>query len=214
MTTRTELGWALKAVLPHCGSQVKQLDMVGISRSYVYATDGYTAGIARCDSTGVARLTSRDASDLQRWVRPTTKKTEDQPVVLKVTDTELHVGLLDADDQLVDSTVYELDTRRPELEDEIVGWIRQTEHLIAGGDLLAYKPDLFARFDKARREETDRLRLYPKCTDRLGGVLVGVGLVTVGDDFLGLIHGLTDDGVGCGDHPVLKTILTATGRAA
>lgn len=213
MTTRAELGWALKAVLPHCGSQVKHLDTVGISRQYVYATDGYTAGIARCDSTTTARLTCRDASDLQRWVRPTTKKTEDQPVVLKTTDTELHVGLLDADDQLADSAVYQLDTRRPGLEDEIVGWLQRADRMAEGNGELVYRPDLFARFDKARREETDRLRLYPKDTYR-NDSLVGVGLVTVGDDFLGLIHGLTDDGVGYGDHPVLKTILTATGRAA
>lgn len=212
MTTRAELGWALKAVLPHCGSQVKQLDTVGISRSYVYATDGYTAGIAKCDSTTPARLTSRDASDLQRWVRPTTKKTEDQPVVLKVTDTELHVGLLDAD-RLVDSAVYQLDTRRPNLEQMLNGWVNQVDRMAEGNGELVYKPDLFARFDKARREETDRLRLYPKDTYR-GDSLVGIGLVTVGDDFLGLIHGLTDDGVGYQQHPVLKTILTATGRAA
>lgn len=59
---------------------------------------------------------------------------------------------------------------------------------------LVFKPDLFARFSRASRSETDRLKMYPK-----RGTRFGAAYITVGDHFQGAIAGLSYEEAGYGE---------------
>lgn len=190
---RADLSWALSSVLPHAG-KLAPYSVVGLSETsddlaQVWATDGYTTGIARLSSMldealGTVVLPASEARDLERFVRPTRvgERTEAVNLVYVGSLCELHVATES------DSAVFECTEHSLTLDYllDAVNRILALPYESAQG--LDYQPDLFARFSKAKRSETDRLTLYPR---RPSNGRNGVAVVTVGSDFLGAISGLT-----------------------
>ena len=182
---RDDLGWALTAVLPHCGS-LPELATVGIESglrgTYLYATDRYTIGVARIGSAlgFSATLPKSEATDLLRFVRPD-KVAEQAEAVETLLDDRggLHIALQS------DSAVFETEESRFNFTD-ITLRLRLLEALPNEYERLEYNPSFTVRFAKAKRESNDRLGITPK---RFKG-RNGVALVTVGKDFIGAIAGL------------------------
>lgn len=212
--TRADLAWALGAVLPHCGDAASGRDWVGIQALIgitdglnlaVYATDGYTVGVARIENTGMPippfdiALQKREAQDLLRLVRPTLKRHDTQPVQLifvpEGVDSpilengpELHAGLPPSESESEGlSEVFEVMTPGASFQD-VYGLVLKVKS--ASPDFTAqfgfpYYPDYAARFAKAARCETDRLTQFPRISgDR------GATYITVGDRFEGAIAGM------------------------
>jgi hypothetical protein len=190
---RSDLAWALGAVLPHVGTTKGKY--VGIDRRdsqiYVYATDTYTAGIARipADQTegyftqyGRYSLSKSEAQDLMRFVRPTKKAHDTEELTIQAVGMELHVATAE------DSAVFDLVTDNPVTLDLILDAIRATADLPVEMFGIIQQPSLAAKFAKAQRYDTDRLRVYP-----FGGWgdVNGLAIVTVGEHFIGAVAGLT-----------------------
>lgn len=178
---RDELAWALNAVLAHCGS-TKEMAVVGIDGSYLYATDRYTVGVARTEPLGVtATLPKGEATDLMRFVRPE-RVAEQEEAVEAVLDDEggLHIAIQS------DSAVFE--TVKPAYSfADLAAKLHLLEMLPDDHERLEYNPAFAARFAKAKRDANDRLCITPKRFEDRNGV----ALVTVGKDFLGAIAGLS-----------------------
>ena len=202
---RTDFSWALKAALPHVGHQAGAdsmgIDRVGLEyrngRLYVYACDRYTAGIARVNDGIVVNgsLSRKEATELEQFVRTSYKTEEDDDLAYAVQPGELHIGFERQVDRFgereEDSGVFELgETPRLSL-DHLLETIWLTEAQPVEWDEQIYQPKLFEKFAKAERD-SDRLRLIPRHIDERRGV----GLVTVGRDFLGMISGLAYDDAG------------------
>ena len=187
---RSDLAWALNAVLPHVGKRAPH-DAVGLTAKggslFAFASDKYTLGIARIPdgpSLSLALLTS-EAVDLMRFVRPTVKATQIEDVTVAVRGPELHVGLVNAEGETHDSAVFESWHSEGDLE----FWLTHCRRIRDARQEFTncvYDPDLCAKFAKAKRSEADRLRLYPRA-----GKNTGIALVTVGSDFLGAVAGMT-----------------------
>jgi hypothetical protein len=188
-------------VLPHVGK--RDLDFVGLtgwSKFRVYATDGYSVGVAKIHREAITHaetadfaLSKREAQDLLRFVRPTLKRHDSETVQLLVADGELHVGLqtaLPGEGEKTEplSEVYEVITPEATFQD-VYGLIQQVRdaHPETHPD-IPYYPDFAARFAKAARKETDRLILSPRSVE---GLSYGASYITVGNDFEGAIAGMT-----------------------
>jgi hypothetical protein len=188
---RGDLAWALGAVLPHVGTT--KGPYVGIDRRdsqiYVYATDTYTAGIARIplatESDGFGyrySMSKGEAQDLMRFVRPTKKAHDTEELTVRAVGMELHVATAE------DSAVFDLVTDNPVTLDLILDVIRATADLPVEMFGIIQQPSLAAKFAKAQRYDSDRLRVYP-----FGGWgdINGLAVVTVGEHFIGAVAGLT-----------------------
>ena len=175
---RADLHWAITATQPHAKT------FIGLDRGVVYATDNYTAAIARAaDHSPTLALPPSEARDLARFLKPTRKAHESDDIQLVHRGDELHVGLDDGD-----TAVFEcVDVPLP-LE-YITTFLNKLRGLPVEWSQCVYSPELLARFAKAQRVEGDRLRFYP----RRGNDRYGVGLVTVGGRFVGGVAGLTYD---------------------
>jgi hypothetical protein len=200
---RSDLAWAISAVLPHVGK--RHLDFVGFATYYdgwsIYATDGYTAGVARCyhiqPRGETFALSKREAQDLLRFVRPTLKRHDTETVQL------LHVSLgypVAGYDELHTLLPGEQDSAEPQTEvfwaqvpgkdfQSVYGLVRKVRdaHPETHPD-IPYHPETFARFSKASRYDTDRLILSPRVSEGQG---YGASYITVGENFEGAISGLT-----------------------
>lgn len=201
---RVDLAWALKAVMPHVGSEVQGLKHVGLEyragKLYVFATDRYTAAIARVnDGINVTGSLPKDeAVDLEQFVRTSYKTEEEDDLAYAVQETEygdeLHIGFDRQIDRFggreEDSAIFGLDEPRLAL-DMLLGRIGAVDEAPFEWDEQIYQPKLFERFAKADRG-SDRLRIFPHREIDLRGVAI----VTVGQDFLGMISGLTYDDQG------------------
>lgn len=199
---RADFYWTLDAAIPHMGSKSQGLDYVGIEWDSltpeldVYATDSYTVGMSTIKVTwdhpdaGPIQdigIPKKEVKDLLQFVRPEVVAQRDTDVNLLVADGELHVGLLDRNSEPL-SEVYGL-VIPPLLFSEVYGLIvkvRNAPHDTTH-PALPFNPDFAARFAKAKREETDRLLLYPRATDNT----FGASYITVGDNFEGAIAGLS-----------------------
>lgn len=205
---RADLGWALSAVLPHTG-KTTETAVVGLDYidgwTYVYASDRYTTGIAKIPASLFIsdHLPTREATDLMRFVRPA-KVAEQVEEVEHVTQPgELHVAAGD------DTAVFETVDSALQLE-HMLSLIRAIDARPVEWEALVYQPDLFAKFAKAKRTETDRLRIFPRrAIDRNG-----VAVVTVGTAFVGAISGLTYDDSSTADTVSAFLNLNTKGRAA
>jgi hypothetical protein len=175
---RSDLKWALDAVLPHVG-KTAQTNVVGLEQSAhsfltVYATDRYTIATASCEAgpNVDVRMTSQEARELLRFIRPSLKAHEEQEVVMldDHVEHELHVAHDD------DSAVFELiQTPTFDLFD-LNNFMTKLRDSREEYQQLIFWPRLFGRFAKAERHETDRLTLSPRHTsDRYGAALVNVG---------------------------------------
>jgi hypothetical protein len=191
---RGDLAWALGAVLPHVGTTKGKY--VGMDRrdgnAYVYATDTYTAGVARIPLLGAGAvafehpfrysMSKSEAQDLMRFVRPTKKAHDTEELTVQAVGMELHVATAE------DSAVFDLVTDNPVTLDLILDTIRATADLPVEMFGIIQQPSLAAKFAKAQRYDTDRLRVYP-----FGGWgdINGLAIVTVGEHFIGAVAGLT-----------------------
>jgi hypothetical protein len=184
---RSDLKWALDAVLPHVG-KTAQTNVVGLEQSAhsfltVYATDRYTIATASCEAgpNVDVRMTGQEARELLRFIRPTLKAHEEQEVVMldDHVEHELHVAHDD------DSAVFELVESTFSLA-ELDSFMNKLQSAREEYQQLIFWPRLFGRFEKAGRYETDRLTLSPRHTsDRYGAALVSVG-----EHFHGAIAGM------------------------
>ena len=185
---RGDLAWALGAVLPHVGTT--KGPYVGIEgrdgQAYVYATDTYTAGIARIPLGAVdfwnLSMSKSEAQDLMRFVRPTKKAHDTEDLTLRDLVEELHVATAE------DSAVFDLVSDNVVTLDLILEVITRTAVLAAEMSGIIQQPSLAAKFAKAQRYNADRLHIYP----RIGwGNISGIAVVTVGEHFIGVVNGLT-----------------------
>lgn len=210
---RDDLAWALSAVLPHAGSGAAT-SCIGMHEHagtlFVYATDKYTAGIARLPvegtfspvviSTGVR---NGEAGELEKYVRPGKVAEKSNTLELLTAelsshgydssydDRELHVAVHD-EHREGDSAVF---WQRPAalLQVDLWGGISRTlelyrERLATELREYTFSPALLARFSRAGRYGNDRLRMHPYA---IAGARLGtVATVTVGEHFLGAIGGM------------------------
>lgn len=181
---RQELSWALRAVIPHAGGTT-----VGLEQRhdwlYVYATDGYTLGVARVPIPSFVplqhTLTAKEAIELEHYVRPNLVAEKDGMVGGAVRDTELHIGIAD------ESGVFDAKLA----PDGLTLPMRLIHHAI---DLrrewtpIAVNPAYLARFLRAG----DALRFEAKSEFRsVKGEESGALLVTSSDNnFTGLVMNL------------------------
>lgn len=194
---RADLSWALNAVLPHAGNEKQGLNYVGLAfregASFLYATDKYTAAVARVnegmDFTGA--LSTKEATDLMRFVRPNKVGERTQELVYAQAPGELHIGYDDLEESGawengVVSQVFETREQYASL-DLILNLIKSIEAAKPEWDRLILMPKLVERFAKAQRVEADRMVIVPKHrSDK-----AGAAIVTVGDNFTGVIAGMT-----------------------
>jgi hypothetical protein len=187
---RDDLHWALNAVIPHAGK--KDSASVGLTAdgtsARIYATDQYTLGIARIDAglnISSMHLPLKEATDLMRFVRPNKVAEQSEHLAFALQNAEFHV----ATDQ--DSAVYE--TVQSNLTvDYLSDFITRLAVAPKEWDELIYQPELITRFVKAKRLETDRLRIQPRHSIDM----YGAAIITVGDDFVGAVAGLAYDDLG------------------
>lgn len=198
---RVDLAWALSAVLPHCGTDRQGLNYVGLEYRtgmlYAYATDRYTAAIARIpDGIEIyTALPSKEAADLMRFVRTDYVPEREDDLAYAHVPGELHIGL---DRQInkdgtrkEDSAVFDL--IEPDVTlDFLLDWIARLNAAEPEWDELILQPKLAEKWAKASRADSDRLRIYPRHTSDRNGAAV----VTVGTDFIGAIAGMTYDQTG------------------
>lgn len=181
---RDELAWALTATLPHCGTS-ESLATVGLVSGlrsvFLFATDRYSVGIARIPGTDVnAVLPKSEAADLLRFIRPGKVAEQSGEVEALVAENGLHIAIQS------ESAVFET-VGVPFGLGDLTSRLAVIEALPDDYERLEYNPSLMVKFAKAKRDVADRLRVYPKrANDRNG-----VALVTVGNDFLGAIAGLS-----------------------
>lgn len=185
---RLDFYCALRAVLEHVGTAVKQLDAVSMADGALWATDALTAGYASVDaSLPAATLPSSEARELARFVKPNRVAEREGSVLLAVQGDFLHVGLRQPGMPETDSEVY--DVRAPNSHKAISVWtlvqhISKLPRLSVEGAPAA--AGLLARFKSAERHPSDRMRVYPKLSSTGPRAVV-----TVGDKFVGLIAGLS-----------------------
>jgi hypothetical protein len=182
---RSDLAWALGAVLPHVGTTKGKYVGIGgrDGQAYVYATDSYTAGIARIPLGAVdfwnLSMSKSEAQDLMRFVRPTKKAHDTEDLTLRDLVEELHVATAE------DSAVFDLVSDNVVTLDLILDMIRATAGLPEMYGIIQ-QPSLAAKFAKAQRYDTDRLRIYPARGQRD----VSCATFTVGEHFIGNVAGL------------------------
>lgn len=183
---RADFAWCLSAILPHVGRN-KQTALVGLTVRdgllFTCATDRYTFGIARIPCQGEefsVTLPAKEAADLLRFIRPGKVAEQSEEVETLLADDGLHIAIQS------ESAVFETVEMQFELGD-LASRLAIIESLPNDYERLEYNPSLMVKFAKAKRDVADRLRVYPKrANDRNG-----VALVTVGNDFLGAISGLS-----------------------
>jgi hypothetical protein len=170
---RGDLSWALSAVLPHAGSRASNTDWVGLAyregASYAFATDKYTLGVARIPNGADVDLVlpAKEATELERFVRPSYKDEHEGDVVYAIQPGEFHIGF----DRQVhrdgtteeDTAVFETVEAGVDL-DYLFDYIRATLAKPAEFDECIYQPDLMQKFAKAKRVGTDRLRIFPRAS--------------------------------------------------
>jgi hypothetical protein len=208
---RGDLAWALAAVLPHCG-KTEATAVVGLEpygdALYAYASDRYTTALARIrerSSLDVA-LVAKEATELMRFIRPVRVAEFEQDLAILPQPGELHVGVWVEDGELGDSAVFETTSSALSLK-PLLGLITALHKAPLEWDEAVYQPDVLAKFAKAKRADTDRLRIFPRhIIDRNGAAVV-----TVGTDFIGAIAGLTYDQLGTA---TVADILQTEGNAA
>jgi hypothetical protein len=194
---RADLSWALNAVLPHVGNEKNGLNQVGLDfrdgATFVYATDKYTAAIARVNDGMDFRgaLPTKEATDLMRFVRPQRVPERDAYVFMEQHGEhgeELHVGFDDFAGSAFESEVYE--TCEPKMRlDFLLDWIRAIDRSAVEYEELIVNPKLMEKFAKAQRADSDRLWIRP----RKNAEAYGAAVVAVGTDFIGAIAGMTYD---------------------
>lgn len=198
---RADLSWALNAVIPHAGRALETTDRVGLAfsqgYSFVFATDRYTSAIARVPNGADFNiwLPTREAQELERFVRPSYKDEYADELVYAQQPQEFHIGF----ERMVhrdgtredDSAVFETADNGVRLG-FLLDHIRRLSAAPAEFDECIYLPELITRFAKAKRETSDRFRILPRHTSDRNGAAV----VTVGTDFVGAIAGLTYDQLG------------------
>lgn len=178
------------------------MDWVGIGPSRLFATDGYTAGVAYLDPVAMdvspdIYLTPADARDLLQFVRPNLKREHGERVELLVAGDELHVGLPDAQERVVTgegtksqplSGVWSI--RVPGLSFSVLENLLERLEAAHEGTMqpMVFDPDFAARFSKAKREYGDRMIIQP-----VSGEVYGAAYVEIGPNFVGAIAGMTYD---------------------
>ena len=178
---RSEASWALQAVLPHAGQHIT------IEGPHIFGTDKYTTGLARVLAPLVdapAFLPVAEARDLERFIRPRLVRDRDERIQALAQDGQLHVACGD------DSAVFDLLAEGWTLAG-CLALLDSLYHLPDDRRELILRPDWAAKFAKAKREENDWLRVYPRMTKR--PLDRGVAMVSVGADFVGAIAGLAHD---------------------
>lgn len=187
VTTRADLAWALRAVLPHVGAPNLSLDRVTLSEHLAWATDRYTIGVAALPDAlfpGEVALEKREAEDLMRFVRPSRVAEHEEEVVARLTDSELHIGLNDCGESAVFETV---DSAVP--TSVITDKLSALSGMPNNATPLIFQPALWERFAKAKRDDSDRMYLYPKSV--MNGY--SAALLVTADHFVGSIGGMTLD---------------------
>ena len=149
---RQELSWALSAALPHAGKG----KIGGIwleSRNgllYVYATDSYTIGVASVadphPSRISAKLTPKEAGELERWIRPQLVADRELGVGLAQRGNEMHIAY-SAPDGETDSAVF--DCEDGSHLDAIFTLINAAEAKPLEQRPIGINPAFIARFVKA-----------------------------------------------------------------
>ena len=189
---RSDLSYALQAVLPHAGTSAP-CDVVGLAAEdgvlAVWATDRYTAAVATVPTAwalGDTFLSAKEARDLERYVRPVL-------VAHKAASVELGPSFPFTVWNERDREALEFDTASDGVSlDQLLRLFDGIHSQSPGYSQQVYDPQLLARFVKAQRHPTDRLRIYPRVSEKS----YGTALVTVGDSFLAAVAGLSFDSVG------------------
>lgn len=187
---RQDVYWSVWSVLPHAGKAPhSKFPVVGIDiehgQLYAYATDNYTMAVARQATehpTLSVQLSTSEATDLARFVRPGKKAEDVEPVRFALQGGELHVGL--AGDSAVFETVHFAGYTRHTilgLVDNL--WNRSRVDTMPS----VWDPDLAKRFAQAKRGEHDRLTFWPRY---VSSEAPGAGVVVVGDSLIGAVAGM------------------------
>lgn len=205
---RAELAWSLNAVLPHVAQDITAF--VGFAAGCLFATDGYTVGVASLDLDLREQefgLTKKEAQDLLRFVRPTLKRHDQETVELLVAERvwndpppperadepsviDLHVGMPSSGDS-PDGRSEVFEVMVPGVSFQAVYGLVQKVREAKPEDLalhpdLPFKRDFSARFAKAARSDDERLWYSPRTGNKYGACYVRVG-----DHFEGAIAGMT-----------------------
>lgn len=194
---RAALRWALDAVVPHAGRS-EWTNVVGLEQTpdfelAAFSTDKYTLAIATVDAgpNVNARMTSQEARELLRFIRPTIRATETEEVVMLVRDLELHVGLVKEDENEAQgedddqrSAVFDLITSELRLED-LYGLVDHLDDSPEEFRPQPYRRTLWRRFGSAAQTDDEPMLFIPKhVNDRNGAALV------YADHFIGAIAGM------------------------
>ena len=190
MTTRLDLSWALKAVIPHADKLTHDLVVLesGNGLLHAYATNRYTFGIAQTMDEGfrfACNLSIAEATDLERFVRPSLVGQRTQEVILLHRDDELHVGYEG------ESAVFETKPQVFLSFEHLLGQVKMMRSLPAGRSHWVLNPDFGAKFEKAA-QKGDPMHLWHFEVQNDDNPYAAT-LVAVGDNFLGGIAGLTFD---------------------
>lgn len=181
---RADLSWALSAVLPHAGRDPRP-SFVGIEHCgewlYFYATDRYTLAIARIPYTDVPvqngyahlLLSTKEATELERFVRPVRVADKEANVAYSATVDELHIGLDD------ESGVFDATPDTGQF-DSLLTRVKTVRETAVEWQPVTIDPAFLARFAKAKRDDTP-VRIEPKHGGKAGALLV-----TAGSDFIGV----------------------------
>jgi hypothetical protein len=163
------------------------MESLGLCNGYVYATDSYTALVARVPDMGTLDLllSKREAQELLRFVRPSLVAHDDQDVIARHYGGELHIGLAEEEDSAVfDCALYGLTLEQLQNRLEL---INGTGDATSGP--MVYSPTLLERFSKAKRDNSDHIYWYPK----MGYQYQGTSLIVAGNGFIGALAGMSLD---------------------
>ena len=209
LVNRQHLYDALDAVLPHVGTASRLLDCIGFEDRgdtlHVYATDRFTAGVSAVHkapgSSGTlspVQLAKAEALGLLRSIRPTLKAHSDDTVQLAIGPAEF-AGAEDEPPQVLtalhaqwgeeDGVVFGPAVTGSDLDyDALMQLVVQMRQRGEEKETpLIFNPAYLARFNKAAVDDSVRMRIYPI---RKG--TAGAAVVTVGDNFLGMIAGMKE----------------------
>lgn len=194
---REDLSFALRAVLPHAGRSGPTAWVgihVGAGEARVYATDDLTFGVARIATppggdTGTLWLSTKEATELERFVRPTLKAHKEETITWEARGQELHIGCDQGTKDGFQAVVFDLIEPQSTIEHymRLIAEISKSATSI----VMAADPALMSRFAAAKRSDGDRIWWHARQAIGLGGRPFVKWIGAVEDYFIGAIAGMS-----------------------